>query len=167
MNKQEEAVGTNEAEETLEQCIARVKAEHPEMSDEDARAQCTQKPTEEAAEKGFMEKMIAVFDEAMEKKMATFWKDVETRMDEAVKKVQDQAVLGLRKGLGISEDPVVHLSEMEGLVRKVVLEASEHGKRTETLTKDKPDEGKEGEPKKLPSADDLYKQLREKRGMLI
>ena len=165
VNKQEAAVGTNEEEETVEQCMVRVKEEHPEMTDEAARAQCTKEPPAEAeTEKGFMNRLMLVFEEAMEKKMSTFWTEVEKRMDEAVKKVQDQAVTGLRKGLGVSEDPVVHLSEIEGLVRKVTLEASGHGKRTETLTKEKPTEGAIGEPKKLPAADDIFKEKLEKKG---
>ena len=163
MQKQEEEVGTNEEEETLEQCMTRVKEENPEMTDEAARAQCTKEPPAES-EKSFMDKMMLVFEEAMDKKMSTFWTEVEKRMDNAVKKVQEQAITGLRKGLGINEDPVVHLSEIEGLVRKITLEAKDHGKRTETLTKDKPDEGKEGEPRKLPSADDIFKAKLDKKG---
>lgn len=162
MKKQEEAVGANEEEETVEQCMARVKEENPEMTDEAARAQCTKEPPAET-EKGFMTRMMAVFDEAMEKRMTTFWKEVEKRMDEAVKKVQDQAVMGLRKGLGVSEDPVIHLSELPDLVRKTVLEVSEHGKRTETLTKDKPIEGATDEPKKLLSAEESFQKMLKKK----
>jgi hypothetical protein len=152
-------------EETLAQCMARVKTEHPEMTDDAARAQCTQTPATDA-EKGFMDKMMAVFDEAMEKRMSTFWKQVETKMDEAITKVQDDAVQGLRKGLGINDDPVIHLSEMEGMVRKILLEEKPHGKRTETITKDKPTEGSTDEPRQLPSADDLYKRLSKQRSSI-
>ena len=167
VNKQEAEVGTNEEEETLEQCMARVKAEHPEMSDEDARAQCTQKPTEEAAEKNLQTQIIGVMKEYGKTLAEQIKTDIRTEMDKVIQETKDEMVNGIRKGLGLEKDPVLHLSEIEGVVRKIVLDDKPHGKRTETLTKDKPIEGATDEPKKLPSADDLYKQLREKRGMLI
>lgn len=158
----------DEEAETVEQCIARLKAADPNLTDEAARAKCTPKPseTESATEeqKGFIGKLTAVFEEAMEKKLDTFMKRIDDRMNQIAKQKEDEAVEALRKGLGISKDPVVHLSEIEGMVRKIMLEEKPHGKRTETLTKEKPTEGTEPE-KKIDSAADIHKRLTEKRGM--
>lgn len=47
----ESQVGTNEEEETLGDCIRRVRTEHPEMSTEDVWAQCTQQPKDTTEKK--------------------------------------------------------------------------------------------------------------------
>ena len=166
VQKQEAAVGQNEAEETVEQCIARIKSEHPEMSDEEARAQCTQQPADEA-EKGDLQAQIIGVMKDYGKTLATEIKrDIAAEMDKVIKETKDEMVTGIRKGLGLMEDPVVHLSEVEHLVRKITLDEQPHGKRTETLTTDKPAEGSTDEPKTLPSADDLYKRLTKDRGAI-
>lgn len=164
MKKQEEAVGENEAEETEEQCIARVKAEKPELSDEDARAQCTQKPEGEA-EKGLRDQILSVMKEYGDNLAEQIKKDIKVKMDEVVKQTRDEMVGSLRKGLGLEKDPVVHLSEVEGMVRKIVLDEKPHGKRTETATPDKPAEGStEALAKKIvPSAETIFKDLTKNR----
>lgn len=128
------------------------------MTDDEARAQCTQKPQEEAAsEKGLRNRILAVMKEYGDTLADGIKQDIQDRMDKVVQETRDEMVESLRKGLGLEKDPVVHLSEVEGMVRKIVLDEKPHGKRTETVTKDKPTAGAEDEPKKLPSAEDLFK----------
>jgi len=120
-------------------------------------------PPQTTEEKAFMDRIMAVFNEAIDKRMKDFWTEVEKRMDEAIKKVQAEAVQGLRKGLGVSEDPVIHLSELPELVRKIALEAQPPGKRTETTTTEKPTEGSIETPK-IPKAEDRFNELLKARG---
>lgn len=123
---------------------------------------CVAKPPP-AEEKAFMDKIMAVFNEAIDKRMNDFWKQVEKKMEDAVNKVQDQAVQSLRKGLGVSEDPVVHLSELPELMRKTILELQPPGKRTETETLEKP--AGDVEKAKVPKAEDRFKELMKNRGL--
>ena len=162
MKKQEET------EESMEECIKRRMSANADLSEEQARAACEEerKPKEPAPtteQKAFMGKIMGVFNEAIDLKMQDFWKQVEKKMDEAVAKVQDQAVAGLRKGLGIEKDPVIHLSELPEMIRKTMLEIQPDGKRTETIIKDKPTEGAESE-RKLKSTDKAFEELMKKKG---
>jgi hypothetical protein len=59
--------------------------------------------------------MTKKFDEMMEKKI----KNAETRFEQ-----------GLRKTFGLEKDPVVHLSELPTIIRKMQLETAEGGKGT-------------------------------------
>ena len=168
VKKQEAAVGTNEEEETVEQCMARVKAENPEMSDEAARAQCTKKPEPPAeAEKNLQTQIIGVMKEYGKTLADQIKTDIRTEMDKVIKETKDEMVKGIRKGLGLEKDPVLHLSEIESVVRKIVLDNKPHGKRTDTLTKEKPTDGTPEEAKKLPSAEDIHKRLLEKKGTIF
>jgi len=59
---------------------------------------------------------------------------------------------------------VVHLSEVEGLVRKILLDKAPHGKRTETTIGEKPSEGAEaGAKAKIPAAADIFNKLRDSK----
>ena len=150
-------------EETLEQCMARVKEENPEMTDEQARGQCTAKPAPEA-EKGLRNQILAVMKEYGDTLAEQIKKDIATKMDTVVKETRDEMVNSLRKGLGLEHDPVVHLSEVEGMVRKIVLDEKPHGKRTETVTKDKPTEGEGKSP--IKSSKEIYDELRKDRPVI-
>ena len=144
--------------------MARVKAENPEMTDEAARAQCTKEPPAEA-EKNLQTQIIGVMKEYGKTLAEQIKTDIHTQMDKVIKETKDEMVSGIRKGLGLEKDPVLHLSEIEGVVRKIVLDDKPHGKRTETLTKDKPTEGATDEPKTLPSAEDMFKEKLEKKSV--
>lgn len=165
VKKQEEGGATEE--ETMEQCVARHMAADENLTEEQAHAICEEerKPPAPAEEKAFMDKLMAVFDEAIDLKMQKFWTEVNKRINDAIEKVQDQAVEALRKGMGVSKDPVIHLSELPGLVRKMQLEQQPHGKKTETVTKDKPTEGEPTE-KTIPKAEDRFKDLIKDKGVL-
>jgi len=193
MQKQESEVGQNQDEETVEECIARVKTENPELSDEAARAQCTSQPAAEkvnkqedhgckedevwdasageggacvkkppAAEKGLRNQILGVMKEYGEKLADEVKLDIRTEMDKVVKNTKAELVSDIRKGLGLTKDPVIHLSEVEGLVRKIVLNDSEHGKRSETKTGDKPTEGTD-DLKKIKSTDEMWKEMTKDR----
>lgn len=166
IKKQEAAVGENDAEETLDECIARVKAENPEISDEDARAKCTsQPPAEGEAEKGLRDQILSVMKEYGDTIATQVKKEIETKMQEVVKQTRDEMVKSIRKGLGLEKDPVVHLSDVEKVVREIVLDKSPHGKRTETATPEKPSEGTADLAKSIVKpADDIFKDLQKNRG---
>ena len=171
MKKQEAAVGENEAEETLDECIARVKAENPEISDEDARAKCTSQPP--AEEKGILltnRGLIAKFTQ-MQQEMWAKMEDHMTNMaaEQTAKilaKLESDTEAALRKGLGIPKDePQIPLSLIQEHVRKIMLEESPHGKRTETDTPDKPSAGAEDLATKIVKpADDIFKDLMKTKG---
>jgi len=188
IKKQEEAVGETQEEETVEQCIARVKAENPELSDEAARARCTNQPAEKIkkqdpcpegeyrneegkcvpkpseAEKGFRDRVVGIMKEYGETLADQVKQDIKTEMEQVVKETKDELVGSIRKGLGLEKDPVIHLSEVEKVVRKIVLNEKPHGKRTETNTTDKPTEG--GEKPRIESAADIHKRLMKNRGII-
>lgn len=187
MKKQEEQVGTNEAEETLEQCMARVKSENPEMSEEAVQAQCTAHTEKQdhgckedevwnaeqekcvakpaPAEKGLRDQILGVMKEYGDTLADQIRKDIEDKMKVVIKETRDEMVTSLRKGLGLEKDPVIHLSEMEGMVRKIILNKEPNDKRTLTKTGDKPAEG-DGTPKKLESSEDIFKKLSENKGSI-
>jgi len=167
MKKQEESAKPEEEAETMEQCISRHMAGNEELTEEAARALCEEerKPKEPAEEeKGFIGKISAVIDEVVEAKFARYNKQLEERMQKMIKQKEDEAVEGFRKSMGLEKDPTITLSEAKELVRKIMLEESPHGKKSETLTKDKPTDGKD-EERKLPKAEDLYKKMMEDRGV--
>jgi len=144
--------------------MARVKEENPEMTDEAARGQCTAQPAPEA-EKALGDKLIAVMkeytDHAIEEAKANTAKRIEAVKNET----ENELIDSIRKGLGLNKDPVVHLSEVEGLVRKIVLGEKPHGKRTETDIGEKPTEGPE-ETQKIKSAKTIFKELRKNRSVI-
>ena len=152
MEKQEEA------EETVEECIARVKAANEGISDEEARAKCTKKEPE--AEKALGDKLIAVMKEYTDAAVKEAKLNTERRLAEMQKETENELIESIRKGLGLNKDPVVHLSEVEGLIRKIMLDKTPPGKRTETETPEKP--SGEATPK-IEKADDIYKRLTQNR----
>lgn len=184
IRKQESEVGQNQDEETVEECIARVKAENPELSDEAARAQCTNQPAEKQdpceegyhrndegkcvpnsdTEKGFRDRVVGVMKEYGETLADQVKKDIQDDMKRVVKETKDELVGSIRKGLGLEKDPVIHLSEVEGIVRKIVLNEKPHGKRSETKIGEKPTEGAEDLGKKIVKpAEEMFKDLTKNR----
>jgi hypothetical protein len=192
MQKQESEVGKNPDEETVEQCIARVKAENPEMTDEAARAQCTSQPAEKIkkqedhgcgedevwdaeagkcvkkpveAEKALGDKLIAVMKEYTDDAIAKAKVNTIKRIEQVKKETENELIDSIRKGLGLNKDPVVHLSEVEGMVRKIMLGEKPHGKRSETSTPEKPSDGAE-DIKKIKSAEEMWKDLTKNRTVI-
>ena len=86
----------------------------------------------------------------------------------AIQENRDALVGNIKKGLGLVEDPTVHLSEVEGMVRKILLDKEPHGKRTITETGEKPVEGAELTKSKaiVKPAADIYKSLMKNKGSI-
>jgi hypothetical protein len=167
LKKQEEATPPQPT--PMEKCIAEKVAQG--MSQEEATTACkaeleAEQTPPSSEEKGLVQKIEAVITEAMEAKFKVLEKRIETRMAAIVKDKEDEAVKALRKGLGLEQDPVVHLSEIEGMVRKIVLDEEPHGKRTETQTPDKPTEGIDLAKSKVPKAEDTFNKLLEQKTVI-
>jgi len=101
-----------------------------------------QKPAETAiADMPLNEKMVAVIKEYVDAAIAQVKLDVQKRMLEIKKEAEDELVTSVKTGLGLQKDNVVHMSEIEGMVRKILLDAVPPNKKTLTETPDKPAEG--------------------------
>ena len=115
------------------------------LKDGKTRAECetmlSKKQTPATQPDGFMQKMIAVFQEAMAQELVKFRAELKTSIDKIVAEQQDEAVKALKDGLGLSKDQTIHMSELPGMVRKILLDSQPSGKRTETTTPDVPIEG--------------------------
>lgn len=158
--------------ETMEQCIKRHMAANEELTEEQAHAICEEerKPKQEGSteEKALGEKLIQVMKEYTDASIQKAKENTEKRLAEVQKETEQELIDSIRKGLGLQKDPVVHLSEVEGLVRKILLDKSPHGKRTETITKDKPTEGEgAGAKPKIAKSEDIFKKLMEKKGATL
>ena len=152
--------------ETMEQCINRHMSANEGMTEEQARGICEEerKPAQEGSteEKALGEKLIAVMKEYTDDAIKTAKVNTLKRIAEVKKETEEELIQSIRKGLGLEQDPVVHLSEVEGLVRKILLDKEPHGKRTVTDTPAKPSEGAQGAAK-IPSSADIFKRLQEKK----
>jgi len=153
-------------EKQTEECVqAKIKAG---MTEEEARAACAeQKSTKSEIIPNLTEQIAAVMKEYGKTLAEQIKTDIREEMDKVVAETKNEAVEAIRKGLGLAKDPVIHLSEIEGIVRKIVLEKAEPGKRTETATPDKPTEGEDITKTKLKSAEDLFKEQLAKKGTVF
>jgi len=139
------------------------------MAEKPKTEQPTQPATSPAAPTqpdGFMQKMIAVFQEAMAQELVKFRAELKTSIDKIVKEQQDEAVKALKEGLGLEKDPVIHTSEIPGMIRKILLETLPSGKRTETTTTDVPAEGTDvtKTQDKTSSADKMFTEALKTKG---
>ncbi len=73
---------------------------------------------------------------------------LQKRIDEVVASTQDELVGAIRKGVGLDDDPVIHLSEVTSVVRKILLD-QDAGKKTLEKTGD-------GSPGDLPADKPLF-----------
>lgn len=165
-------------EETMEACIARMKEANPDLTDEAAQAMCEQqkKPAQvaEGEEKGkpqkkpedmtFIDKIHSVVDELIDNKIRGLEAQIEKRIASAVTDKENQVVEGLKKKWGLTEDRPIYLSEFEALFRKMLLEHTDPGKKTVTLTKEKPEEGKDDA--KIKPASKMFDDLMKNRGTM-
>jgi len=92
-------------------------------------------------------------------------KEILAELDKMVEEVKKEAVTAVRRGLGVDADPVIHLSEIEGIVRKIALENAEPEKRSETVSKDKPTEEPAKEGFKLKTAQEIWDENNKNRGV--
>lgn len=137
-------------EKALEEFATTYKETNPDATDEDIKALWDAKQT---ADMNLTEKVIKVMDDYGDMLTNQIEVKLLARMDEVVKEVQDELVSAIRKGVGLDDDPVIHLSEVQGLVRKMLLE-KDSGKKTAD------DDGAGPEPK---PADDVRKFDMDKR----
>lgn len=107
----------------------------------------TETSTIKPAELPINEKMVQVMKEYVAEIMTQFKADIEKRLVEEKKSIEDELVNSVRTGLGIQKDPVVHLSEVEGMVRKIVLDNKGEAKKSITETPEKPAQGATAETK--------------------
>lgn len=90
---------------------------------------------------GFMAKMMGAFKEAMELELVKFRADLQKQISQIVKEQQDLAVEALKAGLGIQKDTMIHMSELPGMVRKIMLDSGQVEKRTDNPITDVPTAG--------------------------
>jgi hypothetical protein len=108
-----------------------------------------------AAEKGiggYIGAIDKTFNDWFTNKMREFDERVNKTMDETLKRVQKEFAAGLRKQMGLSNDPTVTKTELDSAIRKAVIDLKiNSGKKTPAgpaLQK--------GEPEK-PKAGDVFK----------
>jgi hypothetical protein len=76
-------------------------------------------------------------------------KEVLEDVMKTVENIKKEAANAVRKGLGIEQDPVVHLSDIQKEIRKALLEAAPPNKKTLTETPEKPAEGEVTKTQKI------------------
>ncbi len=106
-------------EKTLEEFTATYKETNPDATDEDIKAAYDESLLEGM---NLTEKVVKVMDDYGAMLMTQMKATLQKQMDEVVKNTQDELVAAIRKGVGLDEDPVIHLSEVSSLVRKMLLE---------------------------------------------
>jgi len=116
-----------------------------------------------ATELPINEKLIAVMKEYMDETMKQFKVDIEKRLTEEKLNIENELVSSVRTGLGIQKDPVIHLSEVESVVRKIVLNNTGEAKKTLTETPDKPSDGDVSKTK--PDLEKQFSDLMKNRGV--
>lgn len=123
-------------------------------SEEHSKCMAKPKPEGEAksTDKALTDRILDVVGEAMTKKLADFEKKMDEKLDNILKAKEIEVERALRKGFGLEEDPVVHMSDLITYGRKLALEKAETGKRTPG----KEEAGPEGTSKEHP-VDALFK----------
>jgi len=103
-----------------------------------------------------IDRIMGVMSDVMTKKLDDFEKKIDTKIDGILKTKEVEIEQALRKGFGLEQDPVVHMSDMITYGRKMALEKADTGKRTP---------GKEGEkgPEGTASTNPIDKMFEETR----
>lgn len=105
------------------------KKDNPKATDKDIKAAWDAKQVEGM---NLTEKVTKMMDEYGTLLIKQMEARLQTRIDEIVKATQDELVGAIRKGVGLDEDPVIHLSEVTSVVRKMLLEKDEGKQTTDT-----------------------------------
>ena len=135
------------------------KKENPKATDKDIKVAWDESQIEGL---NLTDKVVKVMDEYGKMLMAQMKASLVKQMDEVVKATQDELVAAIRKGVGLEEDPVIHLSEVNALVRKMLLEKDE-GKKTEDGEGGGPDGDESDDPRKFDIAKS-FNELTNNRG---
>jgi len=136
----------SEEKKTLEEFTIAYKEENPDATDEDIKAAWDAAQVEGM---NLTDKVITVMDDYGKMLMAQMKASLVKQMDEVVKATQDELVAAIRKGVGLEEDPVIHLSEVNALVRKMLLEKDDGKKTTDDGGEGPPGKPAEGELRKF------------------
>ena len=88
------------------------------------------KPVEKSGDPSMIDRIMKVVEEVMNAKLSAFEKTIDGKIDAIVKAKEAEVELALRKGFGLEQDPVVHMSDMISAIRKASLEHAETEKRT-------------------------------------
>lgn len=92
-------------------------------------------------------------------------KDLITEIQKVREEAIDDAKTAIREGLGLTKEKISWTTgEIEGLVRKILLEETGDQKRSETIIKDKPIET--DEPPKIKRAAEMFEELNKNRGVV-
>jgi len=92
-------------------------------------------------EPSLMERIMGVVEDVLEKRMEVFEKKIDDKFETMLKSKEVEVEQALRKGFGLEQDPVVHMSDMITYGRKMALEKADTGKRTPGKEGDKGPEG--------------------------
>ncbi len=129
-------------EKTLEEFTTTYKETHSEATDEEIK---TAYDESLLADMNLTDKVSKVMDDYGTMLIQQMEVRLQKRVDEVIKSTQDELVASIRKGVGLDDDPVIHLSEVSEVVRKMILKQSGDGKKTIEIEKGGP-EGQGGKP---------------------
>lgn len=87
-------------------------------------------PIEKSATQPLTERIMGVVEEVMMAKLDAFEKKIDGKIDVLLKSKEVEIEQALRKGFGLEQDPVVHMSDLIAYGRKAALEKADTGKRT-------------------------------------
>lgn len=115
-------------------------------------------PKQPPTEKSLTERILNVMEDALNKKLEAFEKKIDEKIDTILKSKEVEVEQALRKGFGLEQDPVVHMSDLVSYGRKIALEKAEPDKRTPG----KEGGGPEGTLKEPTGVDAIFKATEEK-----
>ena len=140
---------------TLEEFTTAYKEENPDATDD---VITTAFEAYQLEGLNLTDKVIQVMDDYGKMLMEQMKATLQKQMDSVIKSTQDELVAAIRKGVGLEEDPVIHLSEVSGLVRKMLLEKEAGAGK---ITTDNPGAGPDGSEKPVEKLFDLDKSFNE------
>lgn len=151
---------------TTEECVKAKMADG--MTEEEAKDACTKKSVPKPEEETLVEKMTKVIKEAFQVEFSAWEKKMIDMMAKVTKEKEEQFTEAFAESLGVpkNKEAYITLSEAKELLRKIVLESSAPGKRTETETKDKPTEGADIQ-KQGKSLEEQYAEMLKRKGTVF
>jgi len=90
----------------------------------------TETPAIKATDAPLIDRIMNVMSEVMNKKLGDFEKKIDAKIDVILKGKEVEIEQALRKGFGLENDPVVHMSDLIEHGRKLALAKAETDKRT-------------------------------------
>jgi len=96
----------------------------------DGACQMPKKEEPAPAQKALVDRMAAVFKDALNQEMTTFREQLKAEREKIVKENEEELEKALRASLGVEKDLPVTRSQIAEVVRKAMLEEAETQKRT-------------------------------------